>query len=249
MAFERTGASSGTPSKPDGKIDARTSVRRAELLPISSRGGTERSRSMQSASPRRIRSKAFLSPHHLLRALTPTSRSESGAPRGRGDRWSQSVLENNTGAAAFADFTAHRLGFQPCLAADARGVSKPRPEGAIALLLDQRLFLVQRRGQGPDDRLEESHCHRLLEMSCQLLAPRRPRAFRFEFQRLEAPRIDKRDAGVLERFLPVETQIDRRRRVVAPVLCRKRRNRGRNKVCSKSCAKVERTVTPRLEPA
>ena len=25
--------------------------------------------------------------------------------------------------------------------------------------------------------------------------------------------------------------------------------RGRNKVCSKSCAKVERTVTPRLEPA
>ena len=171
---------------------------------------------MWSASPRN-------SHRRISFAVSSATRFHAGVKEGRGNRWSRSVLKNDAGTSALANFTAHRLGFLPRFAADAGGVSRPCPEGTVAIVLDQRLFLVQRCGQGPDDRLEESHCHRLLEMSCQLRTPRRPSPFCFEFQRLEAPRIGTCDTGVLERFLPVEAQIDRRRRVVPLVLCRTRR--------------------------
>ena len=136
------------------------------------------------------------------------------------NRGSRSVPEDDACGAALAHFTAYRLGFLPGRATDTGRISHPCPEGTVAFLLDQRLFLVQRRGQGPNSRQEQSDCHRLLEMPRQLRAPRRPDAFRFKFQGLEAPRVGKCDAGVLEGLLPVEAQVDGCRRVVAPVLGR-----------------------------
>ncbi len=110
---------------------------------------------------------------------------------GEGSRCCRSVFKDDAGPASFADLNTHGLGLLPGLTADASRVSQPRSEGTVAFLLDQRLFLVQRRRQGPNGRQEQSDCNRLLEMPRQLRTPRCPDAFGFKFQGLEAPRVGK----------------------------------------------------------
>ncbi|MGQ3280769.1 MAG: hypothetical protein ACT6WE_30110, partial [Shinella sp.] len=54
----------------------------------------------------------------------------------------RSIPEDDASATALADFNAHGLGFLPGRPSDAGRIAQPCSEGSVALLLDQRFFLV-----------------------------------------------------------------------------------------------------------